>query len=365
MTLKKFNLPYLLLFSLLLCCTIGAAQTKTDSLDLAQLYAQAKIEYQAYEAKHGHYIQTENVKMHYLTWGDPNDLPFVWAHGTGRNAYELTYFVDSILAMGCYLIAIDYYGHGQTPYPEQEVTVYHLADDIKFLLDDLEIEKALIGGWSRGGSISSAFYDEYPDRCLGIVLEDGGSVNWRKPYHRLGMDTTSARMEDLFASWKPRPSFPSQEEAYAHFRRKSDSTSQFRLLNSITKSPENEWSYHPGLSEWLEEASAEGIMRALFTPTLTTLFQYSTVNLEPRIIYRNLDIPLLILDPRNERDWRMDFTTDNKALADLHPDLITHSIYENTSHAVKYRQPEKFLKDLTQFVQKVRQFHDLEKIVND
>ena len=56
----------------------------------------------------------------------------------------------------------------------------------------------------------------------------------------------------------------------------------------------------------------------------------------------------------------MDFTEEIKALADKHPELITHLIYENTYHPVKFQRPEKFMKDLSQFVQKVKKYHEIE-----
>jgi pimeloyl-ACP methyl ester carboxylesterase len=42
----------------------------------------------------------------------------------------------------------------------------------------MKIEKAIIGGWSRGGTISSAFYDAYPETVQALIFEDGGSVAW-------------------------------------------------------------------------------------------------------------------------------------------------------------------------------------------
>jgi pimeloyl-ACP methyl ester carboxylesterase len=52
-------------------------------------------------------------------------------------------------------------------------------------MDQLKIKKAVIGGWSRGGYISTAFYDTYPERVLGLILEDGGSVAMNTYYHKM------------------------------------------------------------------------------------------------------------------------------------------------------------------------------------
>ncbi|WGQ12605.1 alpha/beta fold hydrolase [Pedobacter gandavensis] len=80
------------------------------------------------------------------------------------------------------LIAIDYYGHGQTDIPTHPVSLYHVGDDIKQLMDQLEIKKAVIGGWSRGGGVSTAFYDAYPEFITHIIFENTGhNIHYEQP----------------------------------------------------------------------------------------------------------------------------------------------------------------------------------------
>ena len=353
--MKNFSiLPQVVLFILFICLSSHSAAQENGDVDKTTFFKQIIAEYQSYEEMHGHTIRTDNVEMHYKTWGDPSALPFVWVHGTTFNSYEVMHIADRIVALGCYLIAIDYYGHGKTPIPKKEVSVYHVADDIKFLLNHLGIDNALIGGWSRGGTISTAFYDEYPESVLGIVLEDGGSVNWRRPYHKLNRDTIRSRIGGWPLDFS---GFATREEAYFHYRYSYDESSQLYHVHSIGKSSDNRWTKNPGLAEWLTETSVDDFITTVFTSTLSPLFQYSTLNLEPKIVYRNLHVPLLICDPRTDDDWNYDFTEDNRALAEQHPELITHRIYEDTYHAVKLQRPEMFMEDLSQFIQKVRRHH--------
>jgi pimeloyl-ACP methyl ester carboxylesterase len=72
--------------------------------------------------------------------------------------------------------------------------------------------------------------------------------------------------------------------------------------------------------------------------------------LEPRIIYRNLAVPLLIYDPVDVNDSLKDFREDNALLKSQHPELITHHVYENTGHAVKFQHPDRFWEDLISFL---------------
>ena len=58
------------------------------------LLVEAKAQYDDYEKKHGNYIQTPNVKMHYLKWENLGGVPLIWSHGTGSSSYELMQIID-------------------------------------------------------------------------------------------------------------------------------------------------------------------------------------------------------------------------------------------------------------------------------
>jgi pimeloyl-ACP methyl ester carboxylesterase len=47
-----------------------------------------------------------------------------------------------------------------------------MADDLAALLDELRIERALVGGLSMGGYVTLAFCRKYPERVSGVVLAD-------------------------------------------------------------------------------------------------------------------------------------------------------------------------------------------------
>jgi len=317
-----------------------------------QTYQQALANYQAFEKEHGHFLQTPNIKLHYLTFGNPANTPLVWAHGTFGSAYGIADIAKEISDLGFYIIAIDYYGHGQTDYPTHEVSLYHLADDIRFLMDHLGIKRTIIGGLSRGGSVASAFYDAYPDRTLAIVLEDGGSVSWVKEVHKIGLEEARKRLGEFILP--DMPLFEHKSAAFQHYNKQTDEGSKNWLINSLRQNANGLWGYNPGLYQWLGEDSLQGALDGAFRPTIVPLFEASTTMMQPKIIYRNLHVPLLIFDPIDERDWMKDFLAENQALQQQHPNLITHLVYKETGHAVHFERPERFTKDLIAFLKKVQ-----------
>ena len=169
--MREIVLVVLLLISICICSYSQQDEAiKTTTLH-EEIYKEAKVAFISYEQKHGKFIQTNNVNLHYLVWGDPKHTPLIWIHGSFTNSYELKHIVNELLENEYYVIAIDYYGHGQTKIPKHEVSLYHVADDINELMQAKKIEKAIIGGWSRGGIIATAFYDSYPEKVWGLILE--------------------------------------------------------------------------------------------------------------------------------------------------------------------------------------------------
>jgi pimeloyl-ACP methyl ester carboxylesterase len=66
----------------------------------------------------------------------------------------------------------DMRGFGGSPLGTDEPSVDAMADDVAALLDDKNIDRAIIGGLSMGGYVTLAFCRRHPDRLLGVVLAD-------------------------------------------------------------------------------------------------------------------------------------------------------------------------------------------------
>jgi pimeloyl-ACP methyl ester carboxylesterase len=75
------------------------------------------------------------------------------------------------------VITLDLWGFGRSDATDgQAVTMTAFAEEVKQLLDDLHIQKAVIGGESMGGYIALAFLQQYPDRIEGLILSDTQSI---------------------------------------------------------------------------------------------------------------------------------------------------------------------------------------------
>jgi pimeloyl-ACP methyl ester carboxylesterase len=293
-----------------------------------------------------------------LEWGDVKNPTLIWIHGTYSNGYELYEIIDQLVQMNVHVIAIDYYGHGYTPIPGKDVSIYNVADDIKYLLNHLKIKKAIIGGWSRGGSISTAFYNAYPGLVRALVLEDGGSVAWDIQTKVANIEKDIEETKQYYINKKPM-TFDTEFDAYWYmynnwgFKGKKDEKLKKEIFTSyarIKKNSDGKYEINPGAEELTGENSASDNLAIIYTPfSAKYSFGASTHQLNPKIIYRNLNVPMLIFDPISKNDW-FDFKEENEKFTQEHKPFIVYKIYENTWHGVKDERPKEFIEDFKQFL---------------
>jgi pimeloyl-ACP methyl ester carboxylesterase len=86
---------------------------------------------------------------------------------------------------------MDLRGRWQSDKPSEGYSMEHHTRDIKCLLDDLGIQRAVIMGHSLGAFIGLVFGAEYPDRVDRLILVDGGG------------DLSREQMDNVFDGIKP------------------------------------------------------------------------------------------------------------------------------------------------------------------
>jgi 3-oxoadipate enol-lactonase len=114
--------------------------------------------------------QVHGRAIPYEDSGGPG-LPLVLAHGFFM---DRSMFEPQVAALrGRFrVITYDERGHGEAADHPGPYDYWDLADDLAGLLDQLGLERAVIGGMSQGGFIALRFALRYPDRALGLVLLD-------------------------------------------------------------------------------------------------------------------------------------------------------------------------------------------------
>ncbi len=120
--------------------------------------------------------------MHVREWGSPDGRPLVFWHalGSGTSGAYLTEVAPTLTAAGLWLLAPDAPGFGESPplSPERYETgsVVGLVMD---LMDERNIERAILMGHSWGGTIMTALAAAHPERVEALVLVDSGQLDYQ------------------------------------------------------------------------------------------------------------------------------------------------------------------------------------------
>lgn len=125
----------------------------------------------------------------------------ILVHGLASNAGFWRYNIAA-LSQEYRVIAVDLPGYGRSAKGDYAYGIHYYADQIRALMDELGLEKAIFAGHSMGGQIGITFALAYPDRLDALVLAapagvepfTRGSGDWLRRV--ITMDGVEATQED-------------------------------------------------------------------------------------------------------------------------------------------------------------------------
>ncbi len=109
--------------------------------------------------------------IYYERCGNENGIPVVFLHG-GPGGGLIPMYRQFFDPAAYHIILFDQRGSGKsTPHAElRENTTWDLIKDIETLREKFGIEKWFVFGGSWGSTLSLAYGETHPDRCLGLIL---------------------------------------------------------------------------------------------------------------------------------------------------------------------------------------------------
>jgi 3-oxoadipate enol-lactonase len=116
------------------------------------------------------YADVNGQRIHYTDSGGDR-MPLILAHGFLMD-HEMFAPQVAALTPKHRVIAWDERGHGETVTTPDDFSYWDSADDLRLLMDELGIAKAVVGGMSQGGFISLRLALNHPERVAGLVLID-------------------------------------------------------------------------------------------------------------------------------------------------------------------------------------------------
>ena len=109
----------------------------------------------------------DNIPIHYHMYGNgPVTLLFIHPPGMGL----VTFKQQIDLSKKFTILLVDLRGNGKSGLDSKQISFSLLAQDLADVLDGLKIDKAVLCGYSNGGSIALEFSYNYPSRTAGLIL---------------------------------------------------------------------------------------------------------------------------------------------------------------------------------------------------
>lgn len=120
--------------------------------------------------------------------------PVVFVHGVGMNQ---SVWAPQVMAFARdhQVIVYDMLGHGHSPLPSEQPALADYAEQLRRLLDALQLPAAHIVGHSMGALVSLSFALAYPQRCLSVSALN--AVFCRTPAQREAVEARASTLADI------------------------------------------------------------------------------------------------------------------------------------------------------------------------
>ena len=118
-------------------------------------------------------MEMMDIKHYFTEKGDGE--PLVLLHGNGENCNYFHAQIDEFSRL-YHVYAIDTRGHGKTPRGDKPFTIRQFADDLLWFMNEHQIERPHLLGFSDGGNIAMVFAIQHPDRVNRLIL-NGANLN--------------------------------------------------------------------------------------------------------------------------------------------------------------------------------------------
>ena len=114
------------------------------------------------------YAPVNGIKVYYEVYGEGE--PIILLHGAFYTI-ELNWAeLIPELSKTRKVIAIEFQGHGHSPYSERKLDIVTLAKDVEGIMDYLKVDSADVAGFSMGGSVAYQFAVQSPKRLKKLII---------------------------------------------------------------------------------------------------------------------------------------------------------------------------------------------------
>lgn len=117
------------------------------------------------------------LQIYYEIFGKDNTKTVILIHPIGGNIEIWKDEISLISRKNIRIVAYELRGHNRSNMGNKDhFKISDLVQDLKLLIESLEIKKCTLIGHSIGGSVASVYAAQYPEDIEGVILINGSSV---------------------------------------------------------------------------------------------------------------------------------------------------------------------------------------------
>lgn len=267
----------------------------------------------------------EAVQIHYADYG--KGVPVVLIHGWPLNMHMWEYQVNDLVNAGFRVIKYDRRGFGKSDKPWDGYDYDTLTDDLHALMTGLDLQNAVLVGFSMGGGEVVRYLSKYgSDRVARIVL-----ISAVPPCLQQAGDNPDGVPEKVFTGM-----MAEMKEDRNNFL--EDFGKKFFGVNVINK---------PVSKAMLEYYCMLGVMAS---PRATQECAKAFAQTDFRKDLENIAVPTLIIHGGADKTVPIGASSDrsSKMIRDC-----VYKVYEGAPHGLFYTEKETLNQDLVNFIQEV------------
>ena len=262
----------------------------------------------------------DHIPLYYEERGEGETILLV--HGWSCNGgYWWQKNVES-LSESYHVVTVDLRGHGQSGKTDHNHTLSQYAQDIRHLMESLNLTDVTLVGWSMGTAIALSYFDQFgSDRLRSFVFVDMSPYMFSEEgweYPLFGEFTPEALDGVVEALQNDRPSFVKEQILEAFFVERPSEDVIDEMYAEMMKTP-------------------TGVTVAAFQAFCDNDF---------RDVVGKIDIPTLLvyaegsaIFPGDVGAWMHEQIPDSELV-----------VFENSSHCPFWEEPERFNHELATFV---------------
>ncbi|WP_266082709.1 alpha/beta fold hydrolase [Haladaptatus caseinilyticus] len=258
----------------------------------------------------------DGVELFVQDWGSGTPIVFVHGWPLSHRMFEYQYIQLPREDIRC--IGIDLRGYGQSSKPWSEYDFDMFADDLKAVLDELDVEDVTLTGFSMGGGVVTRYMSRHnEDHVAKLALLGAASpVLAKKPDFPEGVDGAA---------------FTGLAEGCYEDRAEVSSDFGDSMFHSAPS---------PGLKDWLQNMSMESSPQAMADSI------EAVGEMDLRSDLADISVPTLICHGVHDEACPFELTAEK-----LHDGIEDTELvrFEESGHALFYEENEKLNQELTKF----------------